>query len=78
MNNILFSISIIILFYAIILLTIYITKSTFKCIKINTEDIYTIRPSEIFKKMFSQPSVWTGYQDYDPNDKIEKIYIKNI
>ena len=69
MNHILYNISILILGFGIILMTVYITKATNKQI-INTNlqkkqlktgimetgDIYDSRPSKTYSKMFSQPS----------------------
>jgi hypothetical protein len=40
------------------------------------EDIYDFKVSKIFEKMFSQPSIWLGYQDFDPADSTDKIYLK--
>lgn len=39
--------------------------------------IYDSRPSKIFDKMFLQPSVWVGYDDFDENEIKNKIYVKN-
>ena len=39
-------------------------------------DIYDYKVSEAYKKMFSQPSIWIGYQDFDPRDFTDKIYVK--
>ena len=39
-------------------------------------DIYRYRPSKVFKRMFTQPPIWTGYQDFDAKDNTEKLYIK--
>ncbi len=41
------------------------------------ESIYESRPSKVYKKMFSDPSVWFGYADFDENDVKEKIYVKS-
>lgn len=91
MNHILYNISIIILVGGIIMLTIYITKaSSFNFMtnqqillmkqnlrrKEPVKEIYDYRVSKEYEKMFSQPSIWLGYQDFDPEDKIEKLYIK--
>lgn len=87
MNHILYNISILILGFGIILMTVYITKATNKQFKneqhkqtrtdiIETGDIYDSRPSKTYAKMFSQPSLWLDYQAFDPNDKTDKIYIK--
>ena len=90
MNHILYNISILILGFGIILMTVYITKATNKQFKNNqnnqnrqyqtgiaeTGDIYDSRPSKTYSKMFSQPSLWLGYQEFDSNENTEKIYIK--
>jgi hypothetical protein len=69
MNHILYNISIIILFFGIILMVIYITKATYtpplKPTGIRRKynnDIYDDNPSQIFKPMFNQPSTWSGYE----------------
>lgn len=41
------------------------------------EDIYDYKVSIVFKKMFEQPSIWLGYQDFDPDYQAEKLYVKN-
>ena len=41
------------------------------------ENIYDARPSKVFKKMFAEPSVWTGYSDFDEKDVKKKIYVTN-
>ena len=40
------------------------------------ESIYNNRPSKVYKKMFSDPSNWFGYADFDENDIKEKMYVK--
>lgn len=40
-------------------------------------DIYDSRPSKVYKKMFSDPSNWFGYADFDENEVKEKIYVKS-
>ncbi len=42
-----------------------------------TESVYDSRPSRVYKKMFSDPSVWFGYSDFDENEVREKIYVKS-
>ena len=92
MNHILYNISILILGFGIILMTVYITKATNKnnqTINLNglsnrrhqsgiteTGEIYDSRPSKTYSKMFSQPSLWLGYQEFDANENTEKIYVK--
>ncbi len=41
------------------------------------ESIYDTRPSKVYKKMFSDPSNWFGYADFDENEIKEKIYVKS-
>lgn len=41
------------------------------------ESIYDYRPSKMYKKMFSNPSVWLGYSDFDENEIKNKIYVKS-
>jgi len=43
----------------------------------NFEDIYNYKYSNEFKKMFEQPTIWLGYQDYDDKEKTQKLYINN-
>lgn len=43
----------------------------------NEENIYDYRPSKIYKKMFSEPSVWLGYSDFDETEIKNKIYVKS-
>lgn len=71
------NISFIILFFGIILLTIYLTniyndenkmsiydKKYINMMKrIKFDKFYSKRPSSIFKKMFKLPSIWMGYSD---------------
>tara|TARA_B100000161_G_C33538959_1_gene409720 strand:+ start:825 stop:1124 length:300 start_codon:yes stop_codon:yes gene_type:complete len=74
--NIIRSISVLILFFGIIILTIYITRSytldqNLKSApkKQTIHDIYlkkkSERPSKVFDKMFTDSSVWMGYTDTD-------------
>ena len=77
MNHILYNISIMMLLIGIILLTSYITKAynksniqPTKCNLYNNvkepsvDDVYKMRPSNIYKVMFNEPSIWQGYQSY--------------
>jgi hypothetical protein len=41
------------------------------------ESIYDTRPSKVYKKMFSDPSNWFGYADFDENEIKEKLYVKS-
>ena len=40
------------------------------------QSIYDYMVSKVYRKMFSQPSIWQGYQDFDPDEQTEKIYVK--
>ena len=74
--NIIRSMSVLILFFGIIILTIYITRSYTldENLKVTPKkqtihDIYlkkkSERPSKVFDKMFTDSSVWMGYTDTD-------------
>ena len=83
MNHILYNFAIIILGFGIILMTIYITKASNNNFmtqdqlllnkqagirrRSNDIDIYGYRISKEYNKMFSQPSVLLGYQDFNPD-----------
>jgi len=92
MNHILYNISLIILFVGIIMMTIYITKisshnymTTDNKLQMSqplrrrqpVREIYDYKISKEYEKMFLQPSIWFGYQDFDPEFNTEKLYIKN-
>ena len=76
----------------IVLMTVYVTRATttpyqtpeqrFSSKPIDRRlegfDIYSQRSSNVFKKMFSQPSIWQGYQDYGADEITQKIYVKSI
>ena len=78
MNHILYNIAVIMLLIGMILLTSYITKAynkpfynqNTKCNLDNIEkeptvdQVYKMRPSNIYKVMFNEPSIWQGYQSY--------------
>jgi hypothetical protein len=86
MNHILYNFSVIILGLGIILMTQYITKAsnnnfmTQEQILLNKQnglrrrandiDIYNYRISKEYNKMFSQPSVLLGYQDFEKDNII--------
>jgi hypothetical protein len=91
MNHILYNISLLILVVGIILITVYITKASNngfqtldkqilnKRLKLTDkpyQSIYDYKVNKEYQKMFSQPSIWMGYQDYDPKEKSQKIYVK--
>ena len=80
MNHIIHNISIILIFFGIILLTINLTKSYNKCPiiinekqQINQNNIYQNRPSKMYDKMFSQPELWMGYADFDIKNFNKKL-----
>jgi len=91
MNHILYNISLIILVIGIILMTVYITKASNngyltyhkqllnnrgKTINKQYQSIYDYKVNKEYQKMFSQPSIWMGYQDFDAKDKSQKIFVK--
>lgn len=79
--NLVRNFSILILFFGIILMTIYITKSYAYSIEDKLQDYKDIqkkkeiednirrenstKPSKMFSKMFSEPTVWMGNSDPD-------------
>ncbi len=73
MNHIIHNISIVFMFFGIILLTYNLTKTYNQCpnnqiiIKSESNNIIanTNRPSRIFNKMFKLPDVWMGYADFN-------------
>lgn len=74
MNHIIHNISVIIIFFGIILLTINLTKSYNKCpvykrggtlLAEEPERLDQERPSKIYDRMFNRPDVWMGYADFD-------------
>ena len=92
MNYILYFIALIIL-CSVIKLIIYISKKTtksnqelFEELLIKQEDknlqtydemIYDLKPSNIYSNMFSNPSIWFGYSDFNEKDVTDKIYVKS-
>jgi hypothetical protein len=92
MNYILYFIALIIL-CGVIKLIIYISKKTtksnqelFEELLIKQEDknlqtydemIYDLKPSNIYSNMFSNPSIWFGYSDFNEKDVTDKIYVKS-
>jgi hypothetical protein len=91
MNLLIYNISLLILFSGIIMMTVYITRATTNNFMTSEQkllmnqnlrrkepvaNIYDYRVSEAYEKMFSQPSIWLGYQDFDPEYQTEKIFIK--
>jgi hypothetical protein len=45
---------------------------------IDEDTIYDIKPSKVYYKMFSNPSIGFGYDDFDEKDITDKIYVKKI
>lgn len=41
-----------------------------------SDSVYDFRPSKLYNGMFSQPSVWFGYSDFDESNLMDKIYVK--
>ena len=41
------------------------------------DDIYNYKYSEVFKKMFLEPTIWLGYTDFDGNENFQKLFINN-
>jgi hypothetical protein len=78
MNHILNNIAIIIILFGIILFTKTIAEANKNCdcsMKLNNipdEPLKKDFPSKVFNSMFTQPSVWMGYADFD-----SKNFIKN-
>ncbi len=77
MNAILYNIAVIFLIIGIILMIIYLSKINCNCnnIKLPINDIYDDRVSKTYQKMFKEPSVWTGYNNIDVNEKTTKLYV---
>ena len=68
------NISVILIFFGIILLTVNLTKSYNKCprerqggslLQEQPEQLDQERPSKIYNKMFDRSDVWMGYADFD-------------
>jgi hypothetical protein len=80
MNHIIHNISIILIFFGIILLTHNLTKSYNKCTvivqqkqEVNQNIVNQDRPSKVFNKMFNSPDVWMGYADFDTKNFKSKL-----
>ena len=75
--NIIRTVSVLILFFGLIILTVYVTRSYTLHDNTQTEvkkqlslyDLYmkerSKKPSQVFKNMFTDSSVWMGYTDPD-------------
>jgi hypothetical protein len=53
-------------------------KQEDKKLQIYDEMIYDLKPSNIYSNMFSNPSIWFGYSDFNEKDVTDKIYVKSI
>lgn len=80
MNHIIHNISIILIFFGIVLLTHNLTKSYSKCNivvqqkkEVNQNTVNQDRPSKVFNKMFNSPDVWMGYADFDTKNFKSKL-----
>lgn len=73
MNHLLYNIALIMLLTGILMLTYYLTKAynTNNNITITNDEynkettldnLYDNRPSQTFKVMFNEPSIWQGYE----------------
>jgi len=86
MTDLIFNISLIILSLGFILMIIYITMivTNKKCkpctnnINNSLNQIYDDRPSITYKKMFQNPEVGFGYQDFDEMDNSITISSKKM
>lgn len=72
MNHIIHNISIILIFFGVILLTYNLTKSYNKCSvvvqqkqDVDKNIVNQDKPSKVFTKMFNSPDIWMGYADFD-------------
>ena len=45
---------------------------------VDEDTIYDIKPSKVYNKMFSNPSIGFGYNEFDEKDITDKIYVKTI
>ena len=86
MNHIIHNISVILIFFGIILLTINLTKSYNKCpvykpggiiTMEETEKLNQDRPSKVYDRMFNRPDVWMGYADFDTKNN-QNLELSNI
>jgi hypothetical protein len=70
-----------ILYFFIFLIIVYFIIQynylVFEYFDNNLNDIYNYKYSDIFKNMFTQPTIWLGYQDFDGDTKIQKLFINN-
>jgi len=71
MNNLLYNISVLMIFIGLISLTYYLAKAYNKkecpVVEIKEkeptiDETYNMRPTKIFDSMFTKPGVWQGYE----------------
>lgn len=82
MNQLIHNISIVLIFFGVILLTYNLTKSYNKCtiikqneMNLDNKQMYDPdRPSQMYDKMFKQADLWLGYADFDvKNQNVSKL-----
>jgi len=80
MNHIIHNISIILIFFGVILLTYNLTKSYNKCPviiqqkqEVDKNIVLQDKPSKVFNKMFNSPDIWMGYADIDTKNFKSKL-----
>jgi hypothetical protein len=63
-------------FFIFFIILYFIIKYNYLLFEYFDDDIYNYKYSDIFKNMFTQPTIWLGYQDFDGNekDRFEKRY----
>ena len=64
-------------FFIFFIILYFIIKYNYLLFEYFDDDIYNYKYSDIFKNMFTQPTIWLGYQDFDGNEKIQKLFINN-
>jgi hypothetical protein len=84
MNHILNNISIIIILFGIILFTKTVSEANKMCdcsSKLEREPEEPLKkdfPSKVFNNMFTQPSVWMGYADFDSKQFLKREGTRDI
>jgi len=74
MNHLLYNIAVLMLFSGIIILTYYLSKAYNQPVNYpkpikqqekepSLDEVYDMKPTEIYKKMFINPSVFQGYEE---------------
>jgi len=83
MNHLLYNISVLMIFVGLISLTYYLAKAYNKteCPKQeimkkekNIDEIYDMKPTEIFNSMFVKPDIWQGYESVSVKKSNNKIF----